>query len=101
MNIDPQKISKSEQLPLGDRIVIINCMDNPKTYAKDYLHRNIYRVRSDDSVIWQVADYSPMGNSTFVNLYWKGSDLYSYNFDGIEYLINTETGFATPKTLLK
>jgi len=99
--IDQKKISHEMLLEGGYRLVLLNCLDDPKSYPKDWIHRNLYKLDPDDLVVWQVQDYQPMSNSTFTNLYKKDGLICAYNFDGIEYVVDANVGRATPRQLLK
>lgn len=101
MKIDLKKISHELVLKDGNRLVLLNCLDDPKSYPKDVVHRNLYRLDSSNRVVWQVKDYKPMSNSTFTNLYEKDGLICAYNFDGIEYVVDPNSGVVTPRTLLK
>ena len=101
MKIDLKKISHELMLKDGNRLVLLNYLDDPKSYSKDVIHRNLYMIDSGNRVVWQVRDYKPMPNSTFTNLYERCGVICAYNFDGIEYVVDSSLGVVTPRTLLK
>lgn len=101
MKIDIKRISHEVALDGGDRIVVLSFLDDPRANAGEKIQRNLFRLDRDNHVKWQVGGYEPLSSSTFTNLYWKEEELFAYNFDGVEYQIDLETGAATPKRLLK
>ena len=101
MKIDLKKKSHEWVLKDGKRLVLLNFLDDPKSYPTDVIHRNLFKLDSSNRVDWQVQDYKPMSNSTFTNLYEKDGLICAYNFDGIEYVVDSNSGMVTPRTLLK
>jgi len=99
--INETQISASIPLQGGERVVVVNRLDNPAAYTAEEMHFNLYRVDRDGRIVWQIGDYNPMENSTFTNVYEKEGGIYAYNYDGIEYVVETSAGVATPKTLLR
>lgn len=92
---------KSLTLDDGGSVVLVDMLDTDKA-SVERIHRNVYRIDETGKVAWQVGDYAPMSNSTFTNIYFDELGvLIGYNFDGIEYLINMDTGELRPKRLVK
>lgn len=62
----------------------------------------MYRVDDKGAVLWRVGDYKAFPYSTFTNVYIdKDGKLRGYNFDGVEYEIDLQTGEVRSSQLLK
>jgi len=101
MKIDLNKISHELFLQDGSCLVLLDCLDDPKSYPKGLIYKNLFKLDASNQVLWRVQDYKPMSNSTFTNLYEKEGYICAYNFDGIEYVIDPASELATPRMLLK
>ncbi|WJY13388.1 hypothetical protein PCO82_12400 [Pectobacteriaceae bacterium CE90] len=84
------------------RVVVIDRLGMEEKYGKVECSQNIYFLDKDGRVIWRVSsDFDNEGNPfTGVTLI-DGNSIEAYRWDGGCYSINKETGFATPKILLK
>ncbi len=92
------------RLPLNDggKVELIDMLDAPKTSSEDDIQRNVFRFDAEGNVVWQIRAYNPFPNSTFTNIYFdKENKLLGYNFDGVEYAIDLDTGTVTSSQLLK
>jgi hypothetical protein len=96
-----RRIAKSILLPNGDEIVVLYYFDALKKHSEEEICKNLYRIKNDRSIVWRIADYGQERCSTFVNIYFIGDDLFAYNFDGFEYLIDINNGTAKAHQLLK
>jgi len=78
----------------GQEIVLLDVggrKDIPETES----NRNIYRIASDYSVVWQVdAPPSPHGRDSFVSLEYTDGVLRADRFFGREYLVDKDSGVA-------
>ena len=96
------KISASLELMNGDRIVVVDRLDDPFSHSPDEMHRNLFRVSSVGEVVWQVGNYNHFGNSTFTNVYQKADGIFAHNFDGVEYeIVDVERGDVKPRALTR
>ena len=101
-NIDTKKITVSLQTKDGDKVILVNMMDAPKSIHIDDVSRNVFRLDLSGDVVWQIGNYNPFPNSTFTNIYYDNSgQLKGYNFDGGEYLIDLDTGRVKSGQLIK
>jgi len=90
------------ELDDGGRIDLISMLGKSKEVSKDEFHRNVFRFDAAGNVIWQVGTYNPFPNSTFTNIYFdKEKGLFGYNFDGVEYAIDLDSGVVGSKLLMK
>ncbi|MEQ9899064.1 hypothetical protein ABRP59_05405 [Pectobacterium punjabense] len=88
--------------PKGKKIVLLDRLGMENLYEKVEISRNIYLLDDQKETIWQVSsDFDGEGNPfTNMILHHDGS-ITAYRWDGGNYMINTETGFATPSTIMK
>ncbi|MDF7670063.1 hypothetical protein PT276_02390 [Orbaceae bacterium ESL0721] len=64
--------------------------------------RNIFKIDSEGKVIWQVFSNSDTKrDGSFQGIKMDGNNLKAYRWNGGQYDIDLETGFATPEILLK
>lgn len=95
-------ISSEVRLKNGDRIVIINRLDEPIRHATDDMHLNLFRISAGGEVVWRVSDYRPFANSTFTTVYEHEGKILATNFDGVRYeLVDLDNGVVRPVILVR
>lgn len=84
------------------RIVVFDRLGMESTYGKIECARNVYLLGRNCELVWQVvSDFDSEGNP-FTHITLNTSDsLIAYRWDGGVYIIDKESGFATPCSLLK
>ena len=64
--------------------------------------RNVFKIDNEGNVIWQIFSNSDLEQDvSFQGIRMDGNRLKGYRWNGGQYDINIETGFATPEILLK
>jgi hypothetical protein len=82
-------------------------IDNEKKYALlDYKtvgsDRNIICYNLDGSILWQVEKIDQLhAENYFTSIYIDNGNLYAYNTNGLEVVIDKETGKFLSKELIK
>ncbi|KAA3667048.1 hypothetical protein FEV48_13405 [Pectobacterium carotovorum subsp. carotovorum] len=89
-------------LPSGKKLVLLDRLGMENLYKRVEIARNIYFLDEQGETVWQVSsDFDSEGNPfTNMTLHRDGS-ITAYRWDGGNYILNAETGFATPLTLMK
>ncbi|GLW38810.1 hypothetical protein Pcaca04_27460 [Pectobacterium carotovorum subsp. carotovorum] len=86
----------------GKEIVLFDRLGMKNLHKRVEIARNICLLDEQGEIVWQVSsDFDSEGNPfTNMTLHRDGS-ITAYRWDGGNYTINTETGFATPSMLMK
>ncbi|WP_248589700.1 hypothetical protein [Dickeya zeae] len=86
----------------GKRVVVIDQLEMKEKYGNAECSQNLYLLDKNGNILWRVScDFDGDGNPfTNVNLN-DDKNIEAYRWNGGLYSINKETGFATPKILLK
>ena len=93
MLIEPSQVV--QRLSLGDKGAIVLTSD-PNT------SRNIFLVRPSGEVIWQIEEpVHSDGVQRYYSVYLNGAQLFAYSANGVEYLVDSETGRIQSKELIR
>ena len=90
-------------LPNGDFVVLFDMLAVADA-SKEEVNRNVYRVRSDGKIVWQIeAGAFEDERQPFTNVTLDKDDdvLTAYCWNGVEYLVDVETGKLGKGTLVK
>lgn len=99
--INKDMIEKS--IVFDDKYLILVNGFNP-VFKNEPIERvkNIFLIDSSGKVIWRVhSNFDSEQSGIFTNIYEKDGKFKAYRWDGGQYGIDIETGFATPEILLK
>lgn len=88
-------------LPGGDCIVLTDML--AQSASADELNRNVYRLRADGSVAWQIQSDAGNGErQPYTNIYFDElGQLRAYCWNGGEYPVNLATGEIGQSVLLR
>jgi hypothetical protein len=94
MKLDPNQPRDELALFDGSLIVRVRLSDANKGMRREEVNRNVFRLRADGNVMWQVAAQEPeMGDNPFVAVELDPSGkLVGYAFNGWQYEIDVEDG---------
>lgn len=83
------------------KIVLYDRLD-PKIFSDEEAARNVYKLDFSGNIIWQVSSKSDERGAPFTGIRIdEDGKLMAYRWDGGLYEIDIETGFATPKILMR
>lgn len=99
--IDLRDIKKVIDLSDGSKVLLLDRLGKKDEYTKEERARNVYRVKADGSIIWQVKSKFDSDGGPFTNIQYTDGVLAAYRWDGGDYEIDIETGEATPKRFAK
>ncbi len=97
------RIVKELLLKDGSRIVLLDMLAAPASFGEEEVNRNLFRVSADGGIIWRIT--APPGvysRCPFTGVNWTESQgIVAYRWDGTEFLVEAQTGIATPARLTK
>ena len=83
-----------------EKIVLFNRLNNKLNSTENA--RNIYKLSSNEEIIWQIKSNFDLTGGSFTNIYFNNqNNLEAYRWDGSSYSINLQDGLATPLVFLK
>jgi hypothetical protein len=92
----PRKVVQSKQL---ENLVIILTDYNENNKVNN---ENVYCYDVDGNELWQIEDLNLFHEEHYyTSIYFQDSELYIYNFCGVEVKIVAETGKVLSKELIK
>ena len=95
------EIAKIIALPDGMVVDLRDTLAKKELYGKPEHTRNIRLYDKDGQLVWQVySDFDSSGDP-YTNIWYDDGILYAYRWDGGEYIIDIDTGFAKPFRLVK
>ncbi|WP_155839268.1 hypothetical protein [Hyphomonas chukchiensis] len=86
-------------LPKGEAVVLLDRLGKGDQYNKEDLARNVFRIDSKGHIMWRVSSAFDKLGDPFTRLYSEDGTLTAYRWDGGSYVIDLETGSATPLRL--
>lgn len=97
MKITESNAKKVIDMPDGRKLLLFGWETEKDEYPTS---RNIYMMHNGD-VVWRVRSDFDEDGGRFTNIWMEGCNIHAYRWDGGEYGINPDNGFATPLRLLK
>lgn len=95
------KILQEVRLDDGTSVVVRDVLGD-KQLPADEANRNVYRVDRTGAVIWQVrVEPGIYEVSPFTGLQLEADTLKAYRWDGVEYVLDRETGEAVPMEFVR
>jgi outer membrane protein assembly factor BamB len=86
----------------GKRVVVIDQLGMKEKYGNAECSQNLYLLDTNGNVIWRVSSNFDEDGNPFTNVNLNDdNNIEAYRWNGGLYSINKETGFATPRILLK
>lgn len=96
------KTLKKFNISDGNTIVLLERLGIENLYTRVEIARNIYLLDEHGETVWQVSsDFDSEGNPFTNMILHRDGSITAYRWDGGNYTVNAETGFATPATLMK
>jgi hypothetical protein len=100
--IDPREIRSALAVEdSGDRIVLLDRAGRREEFSREQRSRNICRLDRQGNVVWQVISKFDETGGPFTHLASEGGDVVAYRWDGVNYRIDPDSGYATPVSFEK
>ena len=94
-------IKKLSIINSTDLITLFDRLD-PSKFSNIDSAKNVYRVKLDGTVVWQVHSSFDSKGDPFTNIEIdEFNEILGFRWNGGQYHIDLETGYAQPRTLLK
>lgn len=100
-HIDITIANKILKIDSDAQLVLIDGLNNFFEQTPLEVSRNIFLINTRGDVIWRIHSVNDKFGDSFTNIYQKDEHYKAYRWDGGQYGIDLETGFATPEILLK
>lgn len=100
-SIDVKDIAKRVDLPDGRSVLLLDRLAKDRLYGRLECARNIYLVDQDGNLLWQIESAFDADSGPFTNVFADGAELKAYRWDGGTYVIDANTGRASPFQLEK
>ncbi|MBI2240652.1 MAG: hypothetical protein HYU59_07600 [Magnetospirillum gryphiswaldense] len=82
----------------GKKILLLQWSNKENKYLNG---KNIYMI-DGENIVWEVSSNRDTNwNGPFTNVWLENNEIHAYRWDGAEYIINPENGFATAIRFLK
>lgn len=89
-------IKQSIELEDGSKLLLLERLAKEDEYGEEECARNIYRVRADGSIMWQVkSKFDNAASGPFTSMKYESGTLTAYRWEGGNYEIDIATGEAT------
>jgi hypothetical protein len=89
-------IIQTIELEDGTKLLLLDRLAKEDEYGEEECARNIYRVKGDGSIMWQVKSKSDNATSgPFTSMKYENEKLTAYRWEGGDYEIDIATGEAT------
>lgn len=97
--LNSAEISDQVDLPGGGAIVLIDRLGKDDQCDKEDLARNVFRTDAAGLVQWQVRSKFDSEGNPFTAIHREGDIVTAYRWDGGCYVLDLESGIATPLEL--